>query len=166
MSKNLELLMSMMEHDLHNAHRIQHFTKVYEFATMIGEGENVSEKLMHIVQTAAIVHDIGIKPSYELYGDDNGKHQEELGPKLATEMLKKLGYEEDVIDRVGYLVGHHHTYSDIDGMDYQILIEADFLVNMYESHMDDSTCKAIYERYFRTTTGKRICRKMFSVRAD
>ena len=35
-----------------------------------------------------------------------------------------------MIRRVEYLVGHHHTYKDIDGLDYQILVEADFLVNI------------------------------------
>ena len=49
-------------------------------------------------------------------------------------------------------------------MDYQILIEADFLVNMQEKGLDPAACRSIYERIFRTTTGKRICRKMFDVR--
>mgnify|MGYP000340972515 FL=1 len=33
-------------------------------------------------------------------------------------------------ERVAYLIGHHHTYDKIEGMDYQILVEADFLVNI------------------------------------
>ena len=47
-------------------------------------------------------------------------------------MLKELGFDQDVSNRVQYLIAHHHTYDAIDGIDYQILIEADFLVNMYE----------------------------------
>ena len=34
---------------------------------------------------------------------------------------------------MAYLVGHHHTLKDIEGIDYQILIEADYIVNAYES---------------------------------
>ena len=41
-------------------------------------------------------------------------------------MRKVGGYTEEQIERVKYLVGHHHTYDNIDGLDYQILIEADF----------------------------------------
>lgn len=41
-------------------------------------------------------------------------------------MLENLSYDKDIIERVCYLVGHHHTYNSIDGMDYQILVEADF----------------------------------------
>ena len=159
-----ELIMKMMEHDKYNAHRIQHFLKVYEFAKLIGEGEGISKELSDILYTAALVHDIGIKASEEKYGDDSGAHQEEMGPQLAREMLSFLNCDENLIDRVCYLVAHHHTYHDIDGMDYQILIEADFLVNMYEKHMDPPACRSVYERIFRTTTGKRICRRMYEVR--
>ena len=49
-------------------------------------------------------------------------------------------------------------------MDYQILIEADFLVNMLEGQMDAEAYRSVYERIFRTKTGKRICRKMYPVR--
>lgn len=44
-----------------------------------------------------------------------------------------LCFSPKVTERVSYLVGHHHTYDHIDGMDYQILVEADFLVNFNEN---------------------------------
>ena len=166
MEQYQELIMNMMDHERFNAHRIQHFLKVYEFARLIGTGEEVSERLMHILSIAAITHDIGIKASEEKYGDCTGEHQEQEGPDVARPMLEALGYEEAIIDRVCYLIGHHHTYHDIDGMDYQILIEADFLVNMSENHMGIEACRSIYERIFRTTTGKRICRRMYAVREE
>ena len=37
------------------------------------------------------------------------------------------------MNRVAYLVGHHHSPEQIDGIDYQILIEADYIVNASES---------------------------------
>ncbi len=40
--------------------------------------------------------------------------------------------EAEQIERVSYLVGHHHTLNVIAGMDYQILAEADFIVNAGE----------------------------------
>lgn len=87
---------------------------------------------MHILEAAAYVHDIGIKVAEEKYGRCTGKLQEQEGPAVAREMLEKLGFEEKVPERVCYLVGHHHTYTDMDEMDYQILVEADFLVNLYK----------------------------------
>ena len=54
------------------------------------------------------------------------------GPPEAEKLLASQGWPETVIQRVSYLVGHHHTYTDIDGTDYQLLVEADFLVNLFE----------------------------------
>ena len=55
-----------------------------------------------------------------------------------------------------YLVGHHHTYKDIDGLDYQILVEADFLVNYFEDGLDKEHIKKSAEKIFKTETGKKI----------
>jgi hypothetical protein len=41
-------------------------------------------------------------------------------------MLGRLGFGAALVERVCYLVGHHHTYTNIDGPDYQILVEAGF----------------------------------------
>ena len=82
---------------------------------------------------------------------------------MAEKMLQRLGYEPKVIDRVCYLVGHHHTYDQIDGSDYRILVEADFLVNLYEDGVSKDAVKNAYDKIFRTETGRRVCSLMFSV---
>ena len=64
-------------------------------------------------------------------------------------------------DRVAYLVGHHHTYTNIDGMDYQILVEADFLVNLYEDSVPKAAAQNVLDKIFKTQTGKTICKEMF-----
>ena len=43
------------------------------------------------------------------------------------------------MNRVAYLVGHHHSPEQIDGIDYQILIEADYIVNASESGYGQQT---------------------------
>ena len=76
-------------------------------------------------------------------------------------MLADLGYDEDVSERVQYLIAHHHTYTGIDAIDYQILVEADFLVNLYEDEAGKEAIKTAYDRIFKTESGKKICREMF-----
>lgn len=49
----------------------------------IGKMEELDEQTQEILETAAIVHDIGIKVCLEKYGKCTGKHQEEEGPALA-----------------------------------------------------------------------------------
>ena len=55
------------------------------------------------------------------------------------------------------------TYTGIDGLDYQILVEADFLVNLFEGNTDTAHIRATYDNIFRTETGKKICREMFGL---
>ena len=90
------------------------------------------------------------------------KLQEKEGPALAEQMLSELGFEKDVIERVSFLVGHHHTYTGIDGLDYQILVEADFLVNLYEDDVNRHGIEQAYQQIFRTQTGKEIFNQMYT----
>lgn len=158
-----KLLNAMIAYDGGDAERIQHFIKVYGFAKMIGEQEGLDQSTQQILETAAIVHDIGIHPAEAKYGSCRGDLQEQEGPPEAEKMLTELGYERSVVDRVCYLVGHHHTYTDVDGMDYQILIEADFLVNFYEGGSDRETIETTLQKIFRTAAGKDLCRVMFGI---
>lgn len=158
--------LEMIKYYAGDVKRINHFMKVHGFAKVIGEGENLDENTMFTLETAAYVHDIGIKMSEQKYNSSAGQYQEELGPAEAEKMLKKLGFDEDVIKRVSYLVGHHHTYSNIDGIDYQILIEADFIVNIFEDEIDADSIKSIREKIFKTETGKKILDNMYNTESN
>ena len=156
-----QLLIAMMEHEGKDVKRIQHFLKVHEFARLIGEMEGLPPDVRETLEAAAVVHDIGIHPAERKYGNDDGPYQELEGPPLARELLARLGWEESVIERAAWLVGHHHTYTDIDGIDYQILVEADFLVNLFENGSGADTQREVYSRIFKTEGGKRLFRTMF-----
>ena len=157
-----QLLVAMMEHEEKDVKRIQHFLKVHEFARLIGRMEGLPADDQETLEAAAVVHDIGIHPAQRKYGNCDGPHQEQEGPPLARKLLTRLGWEKNVIERVVWLVGHHHTYSDIDSADYQILVEADFLVNLFESDHPAETQREVYLRIFKTEGGKRLFQSMFA----
>lgn len=143
--------------------RIQHFIKVHHFAKLIGETEGMEETDLFQLEVAAVVHDIGIKPAEEKYGKCSGNLQEIEGPPIARNMLEELGADESLIERVCYLVAHHHTYVNVDGMDYRILLEADFLVNLFEEGVSKEAVLKALETIFRTNTGIKICKTMFGI---
>ena len=60
------------------------------------------------------------------YHSSMGKYQEQEGPAEAKALLEKFNIDAKVIDRICYLVGHHHTYKAIDGIDYQIWLRRTF----------------------------------------
>lgn len=163
MNKIDRLILDMIEFDAGEPKLIQHFMKVHEFARLIGNMENIPTMELETLEAAAIVHDIGIIICKQKYGRWSGKLQEEEGPPYAMELLNKIGFDKELVERVGYLVGHHHTYSYIDGMDYRILVEADFLVNLFEDQCSEEVIQSAYNNIFVTEAGRKICRQMFGV---
>ena len=127
-----DLFARMIEFYSGDPKRIQHFTKVHSFARLIGMQEELDDATLFILEAAAYTHDIGIRIAEEKYGRCDGRLQEQEGPIVAQKLLSEIGVENYMVERICYLIGHHHTYTNVDGMDYQILIEADFRVNLYE----------------------------------
>jgi uncharacterized protein len=167
--RTARLIEAMTEYDRGDAPRIQHFIKVHDLALTIGVLEGMSGKALQILETAAILHDIGIHPAEAKYGNCAGPHQEELGPGEAERLIAKVNESldskigDDEIERVKFLIGHHHTYGHIDAPDWQILVEADFLVNLFEDGESKDTVTKVREQIFRTETGKRLLDNMFDI---
>lgn len=159
-----KLTTSMIEYYAGDAKRIQHFLKVQGFARLIAARENLGERERTIIEAAAVVHDVGIKIGEKLYGVCTGKQQEQLGPPMAKRMLADAGYPADVTERVCQLVARHHTYTDIDGIDLQILIEADLIVNLCEDGAGQDGILSAYNEIFKTDSGKLMCRMVFGLK--
>ena len=158
-----QITWKMVDHDRGSAKRIQHFLKVHRFAQLIGRGEGLDAHTQLVLECAALVHDIAIGPCKAKYGRCTGTLQEQEGPAYARDLLAEFQLPQADVDRIGYLVAHHHSYDNIQGMDYQILVEADFLVNFHEDKMEKETVHETMNRIFRTETGKRLCRTMFDL---
>ena len=156
-----DLFMDMIAYYDGDPKRIQHFTKVHSYARLIGIGEELDDASLFILEAAAYTHDIGIRVAEEKYGRCDGRLQEQEGPIIAQKMLSQLGFENYIVERICFLIGHPHTYDHIDGLDYQILVEADFLVNLYEDDAGNREINKAYKRIFKTETGKKIFRLMF-----
>lgn len=165
MTRNFALYNEMLALFTGDARRCQHFIKVASLAKHLAESEGADAELIELVEAAGLVHDCGIKNGEAKYGAGHctGKIQEEEGPAVARELLQKVGYADAKVERICYLVGHHHTYNNIDGLDYQILVEADFLVNFYEDGTPKENIAKAVERIFRTHSGLALAKMMFAL---
>lgn len=157
-----QLFLKMIDFD-HDADLIQHCTKVHSYCRLIADCEGVDAHTAEVLEAAALVHDIAIPLCNEKYGRHPGNLQEKEGPALARAMLRNLDFTEDEIQRVCTLVGEHHTYLPMDGIDHQILAEADFIVNSFENGLTKEACQNTYRNIFKTDTGKRIYAAMFGL---
>jgi len=146
-----------------NIHDIDHFVRVWNYARTIGALEGLDADTQYVLEVAAIVHDIACPLCREKYGNTNGKRQEEEGAPMAAAFLEDSGMTAAQVERVSYLVGHHHTFAGIDGVDYQILIEADYIANATENGYSLNNVRNFAERMFKTAAGKRLLKSIFGV---
>jgi hypothetical protein len=143
--------------------RIKHALKVLCFAEKIADGENIAPDTSRIITLAAILHDIGMHQAENKYNSTAGHYQESEGPPIARDILNAMGIPPTCVERVCYIIGHHHTPSAIDGVDFQIVWEADWLVNIEEEGIDREREKvtAIIVRNFATKTGISLARTQY-----
>ena len=158
-----KLTVATIAYDKGDAKRIQHFIKVHSFAELIGRMEGLDSRTLEMLRTAAVLHDIGIHAAEEKYGNCSGKYQEIEGPAPAREILSRLTTDEELIDRVCFLIAHHHTYSGVNGSDWQILLEADFIVNAYEDALKADAIRHFRDNIFKTQSGLSLLNKIFAL---
>ena len=159
-SKILEKMIAFSEGNIHD---IDHLIRVWTYARTIGELEGLDGETQLVLEAAAIVHDIACPLCREKYGNTNGKHQETEGAPMAKAFLADSGLTEEQIERVAYLVGHHHTLSEIEGMDYQILIEADYIANATENGYNKENVARFANTVMKTASGKGLAKAVFGL---
>ncbi len=163
MNKELisKIMQKMIAYSDGNLHDIAHFVKVHSFARIIGVLEELPDSEQQTLEIAAILHDIACPLCRKKYGNTNGKYQEKEGGPLTQDFLKDFDLPEEVKARIVFLVSHHHTYTNVDGLDYQILLEADFLVNADESAMPVEAIENTRKKIFKTKTGIDLLEKIY-----
>ena len=125
--------------------------------------EHFQHSFQHIVDKSPSRSTSDIR---EKYGDTNGSNQEKESPELVENFLKDVEIDTEMKSRINYLVSHHHTYTNVDGIDYRILLEADFLVNADESEMSEAAILTARERVFKTNTGKKLLTSIYKLPAE
>ena len=158
-----EIMKKMIDFSDSNIHDIDHFIRVWTYAKTIGELESLDAETQYILEVAAITHDIACPLCREKYGSTNGKHQETEGAPMVRNFLRDTGLTDAQIDRVAFLVGHHHTFTDVCGKDYQILLEADYIANASENGYERRSVENFIHKIMRTESGKALAKAVFRV---
>ena len=146
-----------------NKSDIRHFLKVYAYAQTIGQLENLDRTTQDILEIAAIVHDIACPLCREKYGNTSGNYQEAESEALLLDFLAEFSLPQEMEERIIYLVTHHHTYTKVEGLDYQILLEADYLVNADESQYDQKAIRTFRDHVFKTRSGLHLLDSIYGM---
>ncbi len=79
----------------------------------------IPPKVSDLTVASIILHDIG---------GSTIKDQYEKGPKIAENLLRKLGYSDDFINKVCEIIKTHHDRPDSPSEAFKILYDSDQLV--------------------------------------
>ena len=146
----------MIDYCCGSINEISHFLKVHSYARTISVLENVDSKTLLTIELAAIVHDIACPLCRKKYGSVAGNLQELESPALLAPFFDEFDIDEDMKSRIVWLVSHHHTVTDVDSIDHQILLEADFLVNAEKLADNRQAILDFRSKVFKTESGKRL----------
>jgi len=140
--------------------RIGHAASVARYAEQIVKEENGNPA---VVLCAAYLHDIGIHEAERKYNSTAAQYQHKEGPPIAREILTRLGAREELIEEVCDIIGHHHHPRNQETLNFQIIYDADLIVNLEEREKKSETrkerlAKVIGKNMF-TNTGKRLARQ-------
>lgn len=137
--------------------RIGHASRVARYAEKIGkeEGGNLS-----VILTSAYLHDIGIKEAERKHDSNVARYQEEEGPAVARKILEKLEAQEDLIEEVCDIIGHHHHPREEETINFKVLYDADRITNLEEGQKDapveSDRIKEMINSSFLTDSGKKL----------
>jgi HD superfamily phosphodiesterase len=153
--------LAMMQKNSGDIRRIEHSLKVYAYAQLLGIAESLDDKTLEILELTALLHDIGIHVAERKYGKSTSHYQEVEGPPVARVILTSLEYDPEIIERVCFIISRHHTFTAIDGIDFQLLVEADFLVNSTENHLSDHQIVSFAKNIIKSESGLMYLKLLF-----
>ena len=156
-----KIMKKMVEFSDGNIRDIEHFIKVYGYAKTIGELEGLDKETQFVLELAAISHDIACPLCREKYGSTRGNLQELESPELIRHFFAGESLSAEQIERICWLVAHHHTTDNVQDIDHRILLEADYLVNAAEQNQSRDKILAAKELFFETESGKTLLDNIF-----
>ena len=134
---------------------IDHALKVLSYTKELLKQEKGDSQ---IVFTTAILHDIGIKLCKKKYNSTGGQLQEIEGPPIARKILKELEVDSKIIDEVCDIIASHHSPGEINTLNFKIIWDADWLVNLEDEYniKNKEKLEKVINKIFLTKTGKNL----------
>lgn len=140
--------------------RIEHTLAVLNYAEQIQSAEG-GDPL--VVKAAAILHDIGILQAEKNYGSSAAKYHQIEGPIIARPILAKYELDKETIEHICKIIADHHSAKNIDTLEFRIVWDADWLVNLQKPvpETDREKLKDIIDKTFKTHKGRQLAVDLF-----
>lgn len=141
--------------------QIGHTEAVHNFAQLLAKLEKYDEKRQAMIEMSALLHDIGCPNAKVKYGNTNAPNQEKEGKPKAAEMLANYPMPKEDKELLAEVVGLHHHHNKLKEMGFEILAEADLIVNLLEGYYKPEQAQYLFEHLVTTKSGRDLYRNMF-----
>ena len=159
-TKKEALIKAMEAYFNRDTKRINHAHRVTEYAEQLWQKEGGDYQ---VVIGAAVLHDIGIHQAEKKYGSSSGKYQEIEGPPVARKILTDLWFTAEKIEIICDIIAHHHSPGKITTIDFTVVYDADWLVNLKDEYdiRNQDKLNRIIDNVFLTRSGKALAREIY-----
>ncbi len=155
-----KLAIAMRKYFGQDHRRIKHAESVASYAEEIGKMEKGN---MAVIMAAAYLHDIGIREAERKFNSSAPRYQHTEGPPVAREILTGLKAEEELIEEVCDIIGHHHLPREDETINFKVLYDADLIVNLDERYREKpptgEKLETVLNTSFLTDSGRRVAKK-------
>lgn len=141
--------------------QIGHTEAVHNFAQLLGELERYDEKRQAMLEIAALLHDIGCPNAKVKYGNTSPVNQEKEGKPKALEILASYPIDDADKTLIADVVGLHHHHKELQKMGYELLVEADLIVNILEGYYKPEQAAYYFDHLVTSKSGRDLYRNMF-----
>jgi hypothetical protein len=155
-----KIIKKMMEVFDYNNININHTYRVLDYAQEIADIEKGDPD---VVVPSAILHDIGIPACEKRYKSIEGQLQEIEGPPIAKSILESLNLNVEIIKEVCGIVGCHHSPGEIETINFKVMWDADWLVNLPDVYdiKEKKKLAEIINKTFMTQAGLKKAKEFF-----
>ena len=106
---------------------IEHTERVVANVEAVLDGEAAPAATREVAFLAAVLHDIGAAEAMRTHGSVEARYQELEGPAIARDILARADVPPEIVARVCHIVGHHHTPSAVDGLEFEAVWDGDLI---------------------------------------
>ncbi len=140
--------------------RIHHAQKVARFAEEMVKGEGGNPL---VVLGSAYLHEVGIQEAEKKHGSPSGEFHVLEPPPIAKDLLKRLSLRSEVIEEICDIIGHYRNPREEETLNFQILYEADCLVNIEEEGIlkNKEELKELIPKVFKTASGRKLAENLY-----
>ena len=97
------------------------------------------------------------------HGSAAGRYQEIEGPPIARRIMQDLALDDATLEHACRIIGSHHSARGIDTLEFRIIWDADWLVNLPDEFAGrgPQQLAAAIDRIFRTAAGRRRAGELY-----